>query len=62
MKSLLLQLKENFRKVLVEADNNLLSETYYHGIVNCADVEKLLIKDGDFLFGIPEEDEEQVLI
>ncbi|CAG9534500.1 unnamed protein product [Cercopithifilaria johnstoni] len=49
-------------KVLVEADDNLLSETYYHGIINYMDVEKLLMRDGDFLFGIPEEDEEQSIV
>lgn len=46
----------------MEANDNLLSETYYHGVVSCMDVEKLLIRDGDFLFGIPEEDEEQVAV
>uniref|UniRef100_A0A1I8EAT2 Non-specific protein-tyrosine kinase n=1 Tax=Wuchereria bancrofti TaxID=6293 RepID=A0A1I8EAT2_WUCBA len=49
-------------KVLVKANDNLLSETYYHGIVNCVDVGKLLIRDGDFLFGIPEEDEEESIV
>ncbi|KAM3720362.1 Fer-related kinase [Dirofilaria immitis] len=49
-------------KVLVEANDNLLSEAYYHGIVNRIDMEKLLIKDGDFLFGIPEEDEEESIV
>ncbi|VDM92534.1 unnamed protein product [Litomosoides sigmodontis] len=49
-------------KVLVEANDNLLSETYYHGVVSYVDAEKLLIRDGDFLFGIPEEDEEQSIV
>ncbi|VDO42800.1 unnamed protein product [Onchocerca flexuosa] len=46
-------------KVLIEANDNLLSETYYHGIVSRVDMEKMLIRDGDFLLGIPEEDEQE---
>lgn len=38
----------------------MLSETYYHGIVERQDVEQLLTKDGDFLICIPEEDEKPV--
>ncbi|VDM97620.1 unnamed protein product [Thelazia callipaeda] len=46
-------------KVLAQADDNLLSETYYHGIMERAAMEKMLIRDGDFLFAIPEEDEKE---
>lgn len=54
--------ENDFRKILGKANDNLLSESYYHGIVDLADVDKLLVRDGDFLFGIPEEDEEEVII
>uniref|UniRef100_A0A915Q3T4 non-specific protein-tyrosine kinase n=1 Tax=Setaria digitata TaxID=48799 RepID=A0A915Q3T4_9BILA len=49
-------------KLLVEATNDLLSETYYHGIVNRIDVEKLLLRDGDFLLAILEENEEESIV
>ncbi|OZC12554.1 protein tyrosine kinase, partial [Onchocerca flexuosa] len=49
-------------KVLIEANDNLLSETYYHGIVSRVDMEKMLIRDGDFLLGIPEEDEQESIL
>uniref|UniRef100_A0A0R3RRF2 FAA_hydrolase domain-containing protein n=1 Tax=Elaeophora elaphi TaxID=1147741 RepID=A0A0R3RRF2_9BILA len=53
---------KSLQTVLVRTNDNLLSETYYHGTVNYADVKKLLVRDGDFQFGIPEVNEKQVII
>ncbi|VDN26348.1 unnamed protein product [Gongylonema pulchrum] len=47
---------------MTQANECLLSETYYHGIIDQYDMQRMLVRDGDFLFGIPEEDEKESVV
>lgn len=52
----------HLREVVDAADKHLLSENYYHGIIEKEEIEKLLSRNGDFLMCILEGDVTSVSI